>query len=145
VERLTTELHDRADIGDRIARLAHAQDEKDWDAVRAAYREDAVYMHPGGRLEGADAILDRTKRALQSLDASQHLIGSVTVEVDGDMASSLAYFQAQHVRTDTPGGELYTIGGSYSDEWVRTAEGWRIATRTQTYHWRSGNRAVVAP
>lgn len=143
--RLTSELHDRAEIGDRIARLAYAQDEKDWDAVRAAYRDDAVYVHPGGRLDGAGAILDRTKRALQALDASQHLIGSVTIEVNGDVATSLAYFQAQHVRTGVPSGDLYTIAGSYADDWVRTAEGWRIAKRTQTYHWRSGNRDVVAP
>ena len=40
--------------------------------------------------------------------------------------------------------QLYAIAGTYSDRWVRTAEGWRIEMRTQTYEWRSGNRDVVA-
>ena len=40
----------RVDIADRIARLAHAQDDKDWDAVRAAYVEDAV-------AKGANALV----------------------------------------------------------------------------------------
>lgn len=137
-------LEDRAEIAERIARLAYAQDDKDWAAVGAAYAPDAVYLHPGGRLEGADEIVDRTRAALDALDASQHLIGSVTVEVEGDTAASLAYFQAQHVRAGTPGGDLYTIAGSYADRWMRTPDGWRISARTQTYHWRSGNRDVVA-
>ncbi len=135
---------DRGEICDRIARLAHAQDDQDWDAIAAAFMKDAVYVHPGGRLEGVDEIVERKRNALRVLDASQHLIGSIAVEVTGDSATSRAYFQAQHVRKDTPGGDLYTIAGTYDDQWVRTPGGWRIAVRTQTYTWRSGNRDVVA-
>jgi hypothetical protein len=112
--------------------------------VGAAFVADAVYVHPRGRLEGVGEIIERTRKALQLLDASQHLIGSITVTVDCDVASSLAYFQAQHVRQDTPGGGLYAIAGTYDDRWVRTPDGWRIESRTQTYTWRSGNRDVVA-
>jgi ketosteroid isomerase-like protein len=143
VEQLSA-LQDRVDIANRIARLAHAQDAQDWVAISAAFVADAVYVHPGGRLEGVDEIVERTRNALRVLDASQHLVGSITVEVDGDTASSLACFQAQHVRNSTPGGDLYTIAGTYDDRWVRTPDGWRIASRTQTYNWRSGNRDVVA-
>jgi hypothetical protein len=137
-------LEDRLDVTHRIARLAHAQDAKDWEAVAAAFVPHAVYEHPGGRLEGADEIVARTRAALQLLDASQHLVGSIVVEAHGDRATSLACFQAQHVRHGASGGELYTIAGTYEDDWVRTPEGWRIASRTQTYSWRSGNRDVVA-
>jgi len=135
---------DRAEIADRIARLAHAQDARDWDAVGGSFVPGALYVHPGGRLEGVEQIVDRTRTALQVLDASQHLIGSIAVTVTGDTATSLAYFQAQHVREGTPGGGLYVIAGSYADTWVRTPDGWRIESRTQTYSWRSGNRDVVA-
>ena len=135
---------DRAEIADRIARLAHAQDSRDWDGVGASFVPDAVYVHPSGRLEGVDQIVDRTRNALQVLDASQHLIGSISVTVDGDTATSTAYFQAQHVREGTPDGDLYAIAGTYADAWVRTPDGWRIESRTQTYNWRSGNRDVVA-
>ena len=136
-------VSDREAIANGIARLAQAQDAKDWAGVESAYVTDAVYVHPGGRLEGAEAIVERTRHALEALDASQHLIGTISVTVDGDAASSVAYFQAQHVRAAATGGELYTIAGSYADRWVRTPHGWRIAERTQTYQWRSGNRDVI--
>ena len=100
-------------------------------------------MHPGGRLEGFPAILDRTRTALAPLTATQHLLGNVVVETNGDTARSVCYFQAQHVSTGTPGGETYIIAGRYADALTRTAGGWKITERVQTYLWRDGNRAVV--
>jgi ketosteroid isomerase-like protein len=143
VERLIQALQDRADITDLLARLAQAQDDKDWAAVGAAYLPDAVYVHPAGRLEGVAEIVERTRNALGGLDASQHLVGSIVVAVTGDTATSRAHFQAQHLRSGAPGGDLYTIAGTYADDWDRTPDGWRISVRTQTYSWRSGNRAVI--
>lgn len=132
-------------INNAIAALAQAQDRHDWDAVEQAYLPDATYVHPGGRLEGAAAIVDRTREALKHLDASQHLVGTVVVDVLGNTASSTAQFQAIHVRAGTPGGDLYTIIGSYEDRWICTSQGWRIENRAQSYCWRDGNRDVVVP
>ena len=138
------ELQDKAEIAEVCVRYAYALDRKDWASVAACFVEPATFSHPGGTVEGAEAIVARAEAALGHLDASQHLIGSITVEVVGDTATSLCYFHGQHVREGTPGGDLYTIAGSYADRLVRTPEGWRIAERVQTYHWRSGNRQVVA-
>jgi SnoaL-like domain len=102
------------------------------------------FVHPGGRLEGFEAILARTRSALESLDASQHLLGNVVTAVDGDTAHATSYFQAQHVRAGTPGGDTYIIAGSYTDTPARTSGGWKIAERAQLYLWRDGNRAVVS-
>ncbi len=142
---LLTDLASRAEIANALAELARAQDRHDWDAVAGSYLPDATYTHPGGTLEGAAAITDRTRRALQHLDSSQHLVGTIVIEVTGDTASTFAQFHALHVRRGTPGGEDYVIAGSYEDRWVRTPDGWRIAHRKQEYHWRSGNRDVVVP
>lgn len=139
-----TASEDRSGVVDHVVRLARAQDAKDWPAVAASYTPDAVYVHPAGRLEGADAIVTRTRAALERLDASQHLLGSHLVEVDGDVARSSCYFHAQHVREGAVGGDHYVIAGDYTDTLVRTPDGWRIAERVQTYLWRSGNRDVVA-
>jgi uncharacterized protein (TIGR02246 family) len=150
VEQLTNPQHelravvDRAAIADLVVRCAQAQDRKDWDAVGATYLPDAEYVHPGGRLVGREAIVERTRAALEILDTSQHLLGSFVVTVDGDAATSVCYFHAQHVREAAPGGPLYAIAGTYSDSLVRSLQGWRIAGREQTYQWRSGNREVVA-
>lgn len=139
-------LVDRQEIADLCTRYTYALDRRDWNGVRACFTDAAVFTHPGGRVDGGDGIIERARGALEQLDASQHLLGNVLVELDAedeDAATSVCYFQAQHVRVGTPGGDTYIIAGSYSDQLVRTGHGWRIAHRDQAYLWRAGNRAVV--
>jgi 3-phenylpropionate/cinnamic acid dioxygenase small subunit len=137
-------LHDRHEIADLCVRYMTALDTKDWDLLANCFAAEPVFVHPGGRLTGFDEILARTSAALNPLDATQHLLGNVVVDVAEDTAHASSYFQAQHVRTGAPGGEHYIIAGRYADTLVRTGAGWRIAERVQTYLWRAGNRAVVA-
>lgn len=135
---------DRQEIADLCARYTSALDTLDWARLESCFAPDPVFVHPGGRLEGFAEILARTSAALTPLTRTQHLLGNVTPTVDGETAHCSSYFHAQHVRTGTPGGELYVIAGRYDDTLIRTADGWRITERVQTYLWRSGNRAVVA-
>ena len=137
-------LVDQQEIADLCVRYTSALDTRDWLALERCFTADPVFVHPGGRLQGFPAILARTSEALSPLDATQHLLGNVVVTVDGDTATATSYFQAQHVRAGTPGGDTYLIAGSYADALVRTPEGWRIDERVQAYVWRDGNRAVVA-
>ncbi len=134
---------DRQSVADLGVRYVLALDSKDWDTVADCFTPDAVFLHPGGRVDGPDGIVARARGALEPLDASQHLIGSQLVEVDGDEASMVAYFQAQHVRAAAEDGPLYTIAGSYRDRLRRTASGWQIYERVQAYAWKSGNPAVI--
>jgi 3-phenylpropionate/cinnamic acid dioxygenase small subunit len=137
-------LADRQEIAELCARYAAALDSRDWALLESCFTPSPVFVYPGGRLEGFAAIGRRTSAALTPLTATQHLLGTHVADVDGDTARSVCYFQAQHVRAGTPGGETYVIAGSYTDTLVRTAGGWKIAERVQAYTWRDGNRAVVA-
>ena len=137
------ELLDRAQITDVIVRTALAQDAHDWQAVADCFAPEAVYLHPGGRMEGVEAIVERSRRALEPLDGSQHLIGSIQVTVAGDDGRTTSYFQAQHVRHAAAGGALYAIAGTYHDTFARRHGQWRIVERRQEYSWREGNPAVI--
>lgn len=137
------QLVDQKSIADLLVSYTAALDTRDWQRLERCFTRDPVFVHPGGRLEGFAAILARTSAALEPLDATQHLLGNVVVEVDGDAGRATSYFQAQHVRAGTPGGDTYLIAGSYADTLARTPAGWRIAERTQTCLWRDGNRAVI--
>jgi ketosteroid isomerase-like protein len=137
------ELIDRQEIADLCVRYTFALDTKDWVLLESCFTDAPAFVHPGGRLEGFEAILARTRGALESLDASQHLLGNVIAEVNGYTARATSYFQAQHVRAGTPGGDTYIIAGRYTDTLARTTDGWKIAERVQVYLWRDGNRAVV--
>jgi 3-phenylpropionate/cinnamic acid dioxygenase small subunit len=137
-------LTDRQQITELCARYTTALDTRDWDLLESCFAPSPVFTHPGGRLEGWPAILERTRAALTPLTATQHLLGTIVAEVDGNAARSVCYFQAQHIRTGTPGGDTYIIAGSYADTLIRTADGWKITERLQAYLWRDGNRAVIA-
>ena len=133
----------RLDVHDVIVGVALDQDARDWVTLASRFDADATYDHPKGRLQGAQAIVERARAALAPLDACQHLIGSVLVTVEGDAAAAISYFQAQHVREAAPGGPRYTIAGTYRDRLTRRDGRWRISHRTQTYSWRDGNPAVI--
>ena len=53
-----------------------------------------------------------------------HLLGTPRIDVSGDAATG-DWTVAVHSRTRA--GERMTIVGRYSDRFVRTADGWRIA------------------
>ena len=142
-ERQLQSLVDRNDVHDVLVRCAIGQDAHDWQAVADCFEPDATYLHPGGRIEGSDGIVERARAALTPLDASQHLLGTILVTITGDEAGSTTYFQAQHVRAAAPGGSLYLIAGTYRDRLTRRDGSWRISERVQTYTWRDGNRSVI--
>jgi 3-phenylpropionate/cinnamic acid dioxygenase small subunit len=137
-------LLDRQEISDLLVRYTTALDAKDWELLESCFTKSPVFVHPGGRLVGFTEILARTSAALTPLTITQHLLGNLVVEVNGDTARASCYFRAQHVRTGTPGGDTYIIAGRYIDTLSRTSLGWKIAERVQSYMWRDGNPAVVA-
>jgi ketosteroid isomerase-like protein len=140
-------LLDERDVLRLASAYCWALDGHDWDALAAVFAPDAVaYLPAGGPpLEGLDAIKARVRGALGPLDASQHLVGSPWVEIDGDTARMRHYLFAQHVRTAAAGGGLYVVGGAYHDRCERRPEGWRIVHRELHSIWSDGNLDVVRP
>src|SRR5580693_8783196 len=96
------ELIDRQEIADLCVRYTFALDTKDWALLESCFTGTPAFVHPGGRLEGFEAILARSRGALESLDASQHLLGNLVADVDGDSARATSHFHSQHVRAGTP-------------------------------------------
>lgn len=149
VERGLTDLAKLADLVDRQAVMdvcttyALALDARDWERLRLCFTDDAVADYGGTVNQGYDAIEQTCRTALEPLSASQHLIGNHLVSVDSDRATSTCYFQAQHVMPGLPEGSTYVVAGRYDDELARTSSGWRIARRTLSVMWTSGNPAVL--
>ena len=138
------QLLDRAEISDLLARYSTALDSRDWPLLGTVFAPDAVCDYGTlGNPSGLDEITALIRGTIGDLDATQHLVGNVVVDVRGDEATADCYLISQHIRRDTPGGDHYFLGGRYSDRLVRTADGWRIAHRTLHRMWTSGNREVV--
>jgi hypothetical protein len=135
---------DRLDIIELHHRYAWALDRRDWQLLEECFTPDGGvdYGDLGGELHGAADIAAFCRRALEGLDATQHLIGNSMVQLDGDRATSTCYFQAQHVLAGARDGDTYIVAGTYADELAREDDGWRIAHRTLTPSWRQGNPDV---
>jgi 3-phenylpropionate/cinnamic acid dioxygenase small subunit len=144
VDAFVQVLLDEREIIKLCYRYAAALDDRDWELLRTCFLPDAVAEYEGlDRCDGFEAIQELCRGALAPLDRSHHLVGNVYPVVDGHEATCQCYLQAQHVRAGTPGGDTFLLGGRYSDELVRTEEGWRIAVRRLETWWTTGNPAVI--
>ena len=138
-------LQDRLDITDVVYRYARALDDCDWALLRTCFLPDATANYPDKiALRGYDAIEDLCRATFEPISASQHINSNVVVSVDGDRARATSYLHAQHVLLGLPDGEQFIFAGRYTDDLVRTADGWRIAELTLEPTWTAGNPEVAA-
>lgn len=144
-EAVRTLLH-RAEIVDLVHRYASSLDDRDWQRLASCFVPEAI-AHYGpvlGRVDGFAAIERVCRATLDPLDSSQHLISNIEIEITDGAARVRSYFQAQHTKVGTLGGDNFTIGGTYLDQLVHTDSGWRIRERELCMVWQEGNPAVVA-
>jgi ketosteroid isomerase-like protein len=140
-----TALQDKQEIAEVCYRYGIAVDNRDWTLLASCFTPEAEAYYEGlPPCHGYQAIEDTCSGALTPLTGSQHLIGNVLVELDGDTASSTCYLQAQHIKANTEGGDLFIFAGRYRDKFVRSADGWKIKERRLDAMWTDGNPAVLA-
>lgn len=140
-----TTVQDKQDIAEVCYRYGVAVDNRDWALLSSCFLPDANAFYEGlPACHGYQAIEDTCNRALSPLSGSQHLIGNVLVQLDGDTATAQCYVQAQHVKLGTEGGDLFVFAGRYRDTLVRTPAGWKITERFLDAMWTDGNPAVLA-
>lgn len=143
----TQYLLDRAEISDVICNYARGVDSHDWTLFRSCFADEieADFSSLGdmGHFRGsADKWVKLARGLMEALDATQHLMGNIQVEVNGDEAVGRSYLQAQHVHAEDLGGNQYIIAGHYRWDMVRTPQGWRVRRYSLTKQWTSGNRFV---
>ena len=139
-------LVDHADIVDVCVRYALAIDMRDWDLLRSCFAAEFEWdFHGVPHGVGYEALEQLIRSVVAKLDRSQHLLGNHHTEIDGTRAFARCYFQAQHVREAAPGRSTYVVAGTYTDRFVRSATGWKIAHRRLDVWWDEGNRAVSHP
>ena len=124
---------------------AKSLDRRDFAAMKRVFTVDATgNYHESGRYQGVDTLSAFFERVLSQCGATQHLLGSMDIRVDGDTATASTYLQAIHIGSK-PGfeGRRMTVGGEYRDQLVRTAEGWRIRHRELAPIHAAGDIGIV--
>ena len=97
------------------------------DAAIAAFFVDGQGEKRTGPEAWADFVLSTFKNA--GYTVTQHLLGTIDVEVTGETATMSTYLHATHV---LPDGSIDVANGTYADEVVKTPDGWRVRSRTLT-------------
>lgn len=129
-------LLDKQDCVELVHKLARAIDRCDADLVRSVFHPDATDDH--GMFKGTAAdFVPWVMEVLAGMRRTQHVIGNVLVEVDGNNARGEAYFIAHHCLpgADGAGDTFMVAAGRYLDRFEKRAGEWRIAHRGAVYDW----------
>ncbi len=136
---------DRLAIANQLGRFARILDGRDWDAVGEVFADDVAFNYgDGAEQAGIAAMRAQFSRFLDGCGPSQHLIGSIMIDLDGDAATSRAYVQARHQGLGNRSDRFLDTNGEYVDHWQRRAEGWRIIRRDARWAMHVGDPAVLA-
>ena len=143
------QLLDQRAIVELTVRYCWALDERNFEALRSIFSPDCTALYGRLHLVGVEQVMARCQRALEILDASQHLVSTHQVNIVGDSATCRCYFHAQHVRhgaaSELDPSPNFVVAGRYTDDLVRTGQGWRIRRRVLADMWTHGNVRVVSP
>jgi 3-phenylpropionate/cinnamic acid dioxygenase small subunit len=135
------EISDRIQIHDLLVRYTVAIDTKDWKLLDTCFTPDAHvdYTSTGGTQGAYPEVRKWLEQALAPFPMTVHYISNSTVELDGDRAHARTYV-INPMGFPNPDGSLhiFTVGGTYDDELVRTREGWRIARRVEEQSFLDG-------
>ena len=91
-------LEDRAAIEQQMYTYTRATDWLEPQNHRLVFADDCVFASPhSGDLHGVDAVVEWMERVLVPFEATQHLVGNISITFTGDdTADAVSYVQAWH-------------------------------------------------
>ena len=128
-EHTLPQLSDLEAIRDLARRYAHCVWQKDAAGCAALFTEDCeMDAGMGGRpIIGREAMVKVYTPAFERSDL-QPFVHNHVIDLDGDTATGTVYLDLRA----TMDGKAMIGSGHYDDRYVRTAEGWRFASRKLT-------------
>ncbi|KUH98814.1 hypothetical protein AU189_07105 [Mycolicibacterium acapulense] len=125
------EISDRFEIQQLLIDYSTAIDQKRFDDLDRVFTQDAYidYRVTGGIDGRFPEVKTWLKDVLPNFPAYYHMLGNVDIRVTGDTGSSRAICFNPMVMGGE--GQIYFVGIWYVDEFVRTADGWRMSKRVE--------------
>lgn len=145
MDELLEDLIAKQEIVAVAIRYATALDNKDWPLLRSVFAPTGVLIAgPIGNVIGPEEIGRAVSKVLDG-QTTHHFNGNHDVILNGTSATHTCYLIAHHVRESMSTDNWYTFAGSYHDEMIKTAEGWRISQRRLVPIWTLGNPLAHSP
>ncbi len=126
------EISDRLEIQQLLIAYSTAIDSRRFDDLDRVFTADAYidYRAMGGVDGRYPEVKAWLSEVLPNFPAYAHMLGNVDVRIDGDTATSRTLCFNPMVLGGAEGQVLF-CGLWYDDEFVRTAEGWRMTKRVE--------------
>ena len=134
LEAEVRDLAARRDIHDAVCNYMRGQDRLMPGLHRSAFHDDA-YVDCGLFAGSADGFVEFAQGFLANVVQSQHLIGQVHIQVEGDVAHGEVYFLAQHRVMEHGVEKDLIVAGRYIDRYEDRGGGWKIAKRRELIDW----------
>jgi hypothetical protein len=132
------DLLDRAAIADVVAGLAHAQDDRDWTALRQLFADEvtldlSTHYHgrPPRRVTAAE-LVELARTTLEGFDSTHHAATNLVVRRSGDEAECRTHVVAYHHVPAEPGTVDHCTMRGY----------WRLTLREVDGRWLIRHWAV---
>jgi hypothetical protein len=129
-EEALQSLLDRQQICDLSARYMRGLDRLDLALLKSVYHDDAT--DDRGFYKGSGhGLCELAVQILASHHSNHHMLGQMSIDIEGDVAFGEVYFQAYH-RTVQDGAETdFVVLGRYADRYERRDGVWKIAHRSE--------------
>lgn len=127
---------DKLECIELVTRVARAIDRCDAALLKTLFHPDATDDH-GIFAGSAEEFIDWVMPVLAGMKRTQHVIGQVLIEIDGNHAAGESYFIAHHAMIGPDGDIFMVAAGRYLDRFERREGVWKIAHRQAVYDWSS--------
>jgi hypothetical protein len=143
METLLRATADRLAIQDVLCRYARGIDRCDIDVLRGVWWSGARADYGNGEVDAVDWSGD-VVIALAAMRRTQHFLGNMLIDLDGDQATAETYCRAYHEVDGADGPIEMEVGGRYLDRLERRGGEWRIAHRRYVHDWNRNTASTAA-
>lgn len=136
----------REAIRNQLARFARILDSRSWESVGDVFADEVSFHYGDGREQsGIAAMREQFRAFLGGCGPSQHLLGSIAIEPDGEGWLSRTYVQARHQGRGDRADRIFDTHGDYVDRWRKVAGDWKVVRRDVTWSMHIGDPTILGP
>lgn len=140
---LLTRVADELAIRGVLTRYARGIDRCDEAVLRSVWWPGAQADYGQGETDAGEWS-GSVVQALATMRRTQHFLGNMAVELDGDRATAETYCRAYHEVDGADGRQEMEVGGRYLDRLEKRDGEWRIAHRRYVLDWNRNMASTAA-
>ena len=125
-----------------LVQFAQAMDDRNWSLLDQITTEDIAADLGTGNVSGRADMIALMRQFLDQCGTTQHLLGNVLIDVDGDTARSQTYVADMHLGGEGIEDITFRTLGRYLDKWRKVDGRWLICERVKENRATVGSLAV---